>query len=458
VVHHPSDRKGEWSDTIAAVATPLGHGGIGVVRISGPLCRQVAKRIAGRVPPPRYAAFCRFRNRDGETIDQGLVLYFPGPYSFTGEDVLELHGHGGPVVMDWLLGCVLQEGVRLARPGEFSERAFLNNKIDLAQAEAIADLIASTSEKAARSALRSLQGEFSAQIYILRDQLIELRCLAEAAIDFSDEDIDFIKQGAIAERLGEIKATLQEIYRSARQGALLREGISVVLAGQPNVGKSSLHNRLAGYEAAIVTAVPGTTRDLLREHISIDGLLIRLSDTAGLHDSRDIIEREGMRRTREELAGADHVLLVVDAQVGLSEQEQAILGALPTNTTHTVVLNKIDLSHASAGREEGSAGVTLRVSARTGAGMDLLQQRLKECAGFDGKSEGCFSARQRHLDALQQANTAITSAREMLKEGAGEEILAEELRQAQYALGAITGEYSADDLLGEIFATFCIGK
>lgn len=458
MVYNPSDRKGGLSDTIAAIATPPGRGGIGIVRISGPLCAQLAEQITGRIPPPRYAVFCRFRNCEGETIDQGLALYFPKPHSFTGEDVLELHGHGGPVVMDWLLSCVLQLGARLARPGEFSERAFLNNKIDLAQAEAIADLIESVSEQAARSALRSLHGEFSLQIQALREQLIELRCLVEAAIDFSDEDIDFIERGAVGDRLRELQATLRKIYRSARQGTLLREGIRVVLAGQPNVGKSSLHNRLAGFEAAIVTDVPGTTRDLLREHITIDGLPVRLSDTAGLHDSADIIEREGMRRTREELAHADHVLLIADDRVGLAELEQAILDELPANVPHTLILNKIDLSGVSAERWEDSRGVVLRVSALTGAGMDLLRERLKECAGFDAEGGGCFSARRRHLEALQQAGTAIRAAREILTEEGAEEMLAEELRQAQNALAEITGEYRSDDLLGDIFSTFCIGK
>lgn len=459
MVYHPPDRERGLSDTIAAVATPPGRGGIGVIRISGFLCRAVAEQVVGRVPPPRHAAFCRFRSRDGETIDQGLALYFPGPHSFTGEDVLELHGHGGPVIMDWLLSCVLQLGVRLARPGEFSERAFLNNKIDLAQAEAVADLIESASEQAARSALRSLQGEFSAQIQALRGRLIELRCLLEAAIDFSDEDIDFIERGAVAAHLQEIETTLQGIQRSARQGALLREGIRVALVGQPNVGKSSLHNRLAGFEAAIVTDMPGTTRDLLREHITLDGLPVRLSDTAGLHHSSDIIEQEGMRRTREELARVDHVLLIVDDRIGLTEPEQTIIDELPGATTYTLVLNKIDLSGASAKRQEGPRGVTLRVSARTGAGMDLLRQRLKECAGFDTESEGCFSARRRHLNALQKAAIAVAAAKRMVaEEGGAEEMLAEELRQAQNALAEITGEYSSDDLLGEIFATFCIGK
>ncbi|ADE16968.1 tRNA modification GTPase TrmE [Nitrosococcus halophilus Nc 4] len=458
MVHYSPDRKGGLSDTIAAIATPPGRGGIGVVRVSGPLCRQVAKHITGRLPPPRYAAFSRFRDGEGETIDRGLALYFPSPHSFTGEDVLELQGHGGPVVMDWLLSCVLQLGVRLARPGEFSERAFLNNKIDLAQAEAIADLIESASEQAARSALRSLHGEFSAQIQDLRDQLIELRCLVEADIDFSDEDIDFIEQGAVAERLQELQSILRRIHRSARQGALLREGIRVVLVGRPNVGKSSLHNRLAGFEAAIVTDVPGTTRDLLREHITIDGLPIRLSDTAGLHDSMDIIEQEGMRRTREEFTNADHVLLIADDQVGLTELEQSILGELPDNVSHTLILNKIDLSGASAERREDSQRVVLRLSVLTGAGMDLLLQRLKECAGFDGEGEGYFLARRRHLEALQRAGAAVAAAGEILKEEGPEEMLAEELRQAQNALAEITGEYRSDDLLGEIFSTFCIGK
>lgn len=459
MVYYPSDRERGLSDTIAAVATPPGRGGIGVVRISGLLCRTVAEQVVGRVPPPRYAAFCHFRNRDGEIIDQGLVLYFPGPHSFTGEDVLELHGHGGPIIMDWLLDCILQLGVRLARPGEFSERAFLNNKIDLAQAEAVADLIESASEQAARSALRSLQGEFSARIQALRSQLIELRCLIEAAIDFSDEDIRFIECGEAAARLQAVEATLQEIQRSARQGALLREGIRVALVGQPNVGKSSLYNRLAGFEAAIVTDIPGTTRDLLREQITLDGLPLHLSDTAGLHHSMDVIEQEGMRRTREELAGVDHVLLIADDRIGLAKPERTMVDELPGGTTYTLVLNKIDLSQASAERQEGPWGVMLRVSARTGAGMDLLRQRLKECAGFDTESEGYFSARRRHLNALQKAAMATATARKILNEEDGaEEMLAEELRQAQNALAEITGEYSSDDLLGEIFATFCIGK
>ncbi|ABA59527.1 tRNA uridine-5-carboxymethylaminomethyl(34) synthesis GTPase MnmE [Nitrosococcus oceani] len=458
MVHYPSDRTRRLSDTIAAIATPPGQGSVGIVRVSGPFCRQIAEQVTGRVPPPRYATFCHFRNRYGEILDQGLILYFPGPHSFTGEDVLELQGHGGPAIMDWLLSSVLQLGVRLARPGEFSERAFLNNKIDLAQAEAIADLIESASEQAARSALRSLHGEFSAQIQTLREQLTELRCVVEANIDFSDEDIDFIERGMVAERLKEIQSTLQSIHRSARQGALLREGVRVVLAGRPNVGKSSLHNRLAGFEAAIVTDVPGTTRDLLRENITIDGLPIHLSDTAGLHNSKDTIEQEGMRRTREELIHADHVLLVADDQSGLTEAEQAILDELPDDVTYTLIFNKIDLSGAPAGRWEELQGIALRLSALTGAGMDLLCQRLKECAGFDRESEGCFSARRRHLEALQRAGAAVVVARKILGDKGAEEILAEELRQAQNALAEITGEYRSDDLLGEIFSTFCIGK
>lgn len=445
------------TDTIVAVATPPGRGGVGIVRVSGPCAMEIAKAICGRVPPPRLATLTNFRDADGSVLDTGLALYFPAPHSYSGEDVLELQGHGGPVVLDLLLQRCLTLGARLARPGEFSERAFLNDKLDLAQAEAIADLIDAGSAQAARAALRSLQGEFSKQVHDLVERLIRLRMHVEAAIDFPEEEIDFLADGTIQAQLETIETRFDELARHAQQGALMRDGMTVVLAGQPNVGKSSLLNCLAGYDAAIVTDVPGTTRDVLRERLALDGLPLHVIDTAGLRESKDAVEQEGMRRARAEIEKADRVLLLVDDGGGITAADQAIRDSLPRDLALTIVRNKCDLSGAAPGLVTDTDIPTLRLCALTGAGVATLREHLKQCMGYQ-PDEGDFIARRRHLDALERARAALTRARERLLVQRAGELVAEELRQAQQALGEITGEFTADDLLGRVFAEFCIGK
>jgi len=444
-------------DTIAAIATPPGRGGIGVVRISGPACGRVAEVLLGGLPAPRKAVLRHFKTADGHVLDHGLALYFPAPASFTGEDVLELHGHGGPVVMDALLERVLDLGARLARPGEFSERAFLNDKLDLAQAEAVADLIDASSRQAARAAIESLQGGFSARVTALVEGLIELRIYVESAIDFPEEEIDFLADASIHQRLSALQRELTGILASAAQGRLLREGMTVVIAGQPNAGKSSLLNRLVDREAAIVTAIPGTTRDLLREYIQLDGMPLHVVDTAGLRDSPDEVEREGIRRARDELAGADRILLVVDDTAGITAADEALLADLPGQPAITWIRNKIDISGRCAGLDETGRGVEIALSAHTGEGLEVLKGHLKHFMGFQSTVEGQFMARRRHLDALTRSRDCLARGGEHLAAGAGE-LLAEELRTAQQCLGEITGEFTADDLLGRIFASFCIGK
>jgi tRNA modification GTPase len=453
------------SDTIAAIATAPGRGGIGIVRVSGPGCRAVAEALLGRLPAPRAAELHHFLDAAGEPIDEGLALYFPGPASFTGEDVLELHGHGGPVVMDLLLRRVLELGARAAAPGEFTQRAFLNDKLDLAQAEAVADLIDSGSAEAARAALRSLQGEFSAQVHDLAEAVLELRMWVEAAIDFPEEEVDFLGDRALAARLEFIRHRFAALAETARQGTLLRDGLTLVIAGRPNAGKSSLLNRLAGYDAAIVTPVPGTTRDVLRERIEIDGLPLHVLDTAGLRESPDEIEAEGIRRAHRELARADRVLFVVDASdSGAVAAIEADLAALPTEAPRTVVFNKIDrvggepstsIVAATAGTDAVSR---LHLSAATGAGLDLLRQHLKDCVGFHPAGSGVLSARTRHLDALRRARAHVEEAHRLLTARHAGELVAQELTDAQKQLGEITGEVTSDDLLGRIFGSFCIGK
>ncbi len=445
-------------DTIAAVATPPGKGGIGVIRLSGPAVPAIAAALLGKLPTPRQAILRRFRSNDGEVIDEGIALYFPAPYSFTGEDVLELQGHGGPVVMDLLLARVLELGARPARPGEFSERAFLNDKLDLAQAEAIADLIASDTAAAARAALRSLQGEFSRRVQGLVEGLIELRMYVEAAIDFPEEEIDFLADGVVATRLGELRERLSTLQATAGQGRLLRDGMTVVIAGRPNAGKSSLLNHLAGREAAIVTAIPGTTRDVLREHISIDGMPLHVIDTAGLRDSDDLVEQEGIRRAWAEIETADRILMVVDDRLGLAAEEKALRERLPANTPVTVLYNKIDLSGRSPLVRDGEWGTEILLSAKTEVGLDLLREHLKSCMGYHGGGEGTFMARRRHLEALEQAMAALERAACQLEIYRAGELVAEELREAQNALSEITGEFTSDDLLSRIFSSFCIGK
>jgi tRNA modification GTPase len=444
--------------TIAAIATPPGRGGIGVLRVSGPACADVARGVLGRVPAARVAGLHRFVDARGETIDAGLALFFPAPHSYTGEDVLELQGHGGPVVMDLLLARVLELGARPARPGEFTERAFLNDKIDLAQAEAVADLIDSGSAEAARAALRSLQGDFSAEVHDLAESVLELRMWVEAAIDFPEEEIDFLADRALGTRMESIRGRFAELAETARQGALLRDGLTLVIAGRPNAGKSSLLNRLAGYEAAIVTPIAGTTRDVLRERIEIDGLPLHVLDTAGLRESADEVEAEGIRRAHRELERADRVLFIVDASDAQAVASVATdLAALPTQAPCTVVMNKIDRG-GQAPRAESGDVPRVYLSARTGAGMDLLRGHLKDCVGFHPAGGGALSARARHLDALRRARARVEEAHRMLVERHAGELVAQELTDAQRELGEITGQVTSEDLLGRIFGSFCIGK
>ncbi|MDZ4261351.1 MAG: tRNA uridine-5-carboxymethylaminomethyl(34) synthesis GTPase MnmE [Pseudomonadota bacterium] len=446
------------TDTIAAVATPPGRGGVGIIRVSGPKARKVAEALLGGCPAPRQATYLPFYDSDNATIDQGIAIFFKAPFSFTGEDVLELQGHGGPVVLDMLLSCVVKLGVRLAQPGEFSQRAFLNDKLDLAQAEAIADLIDSSSVEAARSALRSLQGEFSAHIQTLVEALIRLRIYVEAAIDFPEEEVDFLADSAITEQLQEIIANLKSILAQAQQGCLLREGMNVVIAGQPNAGKSSLLNRLAQRELAIVTDIAGTTRDTLRHELSIDGLPIHIIDTAGLRESNDTVEQIGIQRAWREIEQADRILLLVNNSDGITAADQAIIERLPNTIAVTVIRNKIDLSNGRASISDGALGKEIALSAKTGSGLELLTQHLKECVGYQSAGEGSFMARRRHVDALQRGLDLVLHGQQQLLLHQAGELLAEDLRQAQDALNEITGEFSSDDLLGKIFSSFCIGK
>ncbi|QJD28849.1 tRNA uridine-5-carboxymethylaminomethyl(34) synthesis GTPase MnmE [Methylococcus geothermalis] len=442
-------------DAIAAIATPPGKGGVGIVRISGAELGPILSAMLHRPPRPRCAEFRRFLDADGGTIDSGIALYFPAPRSFTGENVLELHGHGGPVILDLLLRRALQLGCRLARPGEFSERAYLNGKLDLAQAEAIADLIDSSTTEAARAAQRSLQGEFSAHIHRLLERLIQLRTHVEAAIDFSDEDIDWLEDTAIGCGLAESLDDLQAIERKAHQGALLREGLTAVIAGRPNAGKSSLLNALSGRDSAIVTEIPGTTRDILRESLQVGGLPLHVIDTAGLRDSEDPIEREGIRRAHEALDNADCILLVIDARH--PEASDELLTGLPEAIPIIRIFNKIDLTGDQASLVTSQDTTTVHLSAQTGEGIDLLRQELARRAGYERGTEGLFSARRRHLDAIQRAHAALVNARLYLGTKTAE-LMAEELHAAQKALGEITGEFTNEDLLSRIFASFCIGK
>ncbi|CAH1042679.1 tRNA uridine-5-carboxymethylaminomethyl(34) synthesis GTPase MnmE [Halomonas sp. TD01] len=448
-------------DTITALATPPGRGGVGIIRVSGPACRDIAAAVLGHCPSPRYAHYGPFYAAES-VIDEGIALLFNGPYSFTGEDVLELQGHGGPIIMDMLLERCLQLGARLARPGEFSERAFLNDKLDLAQAEAIADLIDATSRSAAENAVRSLQGEFSQRISALVERLIELRVYVEAAIDFPEEEIDFLADGHVANRLENVQQALTAVRKAAGQGALLREGMSVVIAGRPNAGKSSLLNALTEQDTAIVTDIAGTTRDVLREYIHIDGMPLHIIDTAGLRDTPDAVEKIGVARAWEEIEKADRVLLLVDASTTDATDPMTIwpefVARLPDQTRLTLVRNKIDTSAEQAGIDLSTTTPTIRLSAKTGVGVDNLKAHLKDIMGFSATTEGRFSARRRHLDALDRAMAALETGRAQLDGYGAGELLAEDLRDAQQALGEITGEFSADDLLGEIFGSFCIGK
>ena len=449
------------TDTIAAIASAPGRGAVGVIRVSGPSVPQIAESIVGNLPAPRIAQFAHFLGQDGAPLDRGLVLYFPAPASYTGEHVLELQGHGGVLVLDSLLKRLLELGCRMARPGEFSERAFLNGKIDIAQAEAIADLIDAGSVEAARAAVRSMQGEFSAHIHELQAQITELRTLVEAAIDFPDEELDFVPGSELGRRIAKIFMSFDAITAAARQGALLREGLNVVIAGKPHAGKSSLLNKLVGDEVAIVTDQPGTTRDVLRQQVHLDGLPLNLIDTAGLRRAADVVEAEGVRRALAELERADRVLYMLDATL-LGESRASDLAAeldeLPKGVPVTLVFNKIDLSGAQASVDESRDPPQVFLSVRTGAGLDLLRAHLKSRAGYRSGDSGALSARRRHLDALERARTCVAQAAQTLAATRAFELFAEELRLAQLALGEITGEFSSDDLLGEIFGSFCIGK
>jgi tRNA modification GTPase len=450
-------------DTIAAVATAQGRGGVGIVRVSGPLARELAVSICGIEPIPRHAHYSPFKDKDQQVLDEGLLLFFPGPNSFTGEDVVELQGHGGPVVLDMLLQRCLSLGARLARPGEFSERAFLNDKLDLAQAEAIADLIEASSTQAARNALRSLQGEFSRRINLLTEQLINLRIYVEAAIDFPEEEIDFLADGNVLKMLNALCAELQQVLREANQGALLRDGMTVVIAGRPNAGKSSLLNALAGRDAAIVTEVAGTTRDVLREHIHIDGMPLHIIDTAGLRATEDQVEKIGVERALTAINNADRILLVVDATSPEATDPASLwpefLLQRPAPEKVTLIKNKVDLSGETVALETCADGhVSINLSAKSCNGLDLLREHLKSCMGFSQTTESNFSARQRHLQALQQAEQSLDHGRAQLTATGAGELLAEDLRHAQKALAEITGTFSSDELLGRIFSSFCIGK
>lgn len=446
------------SNTIAAIATAPGRGGVGVIRISGSNLLPFAFALTGKTPKPRYATLADFKADDGATVDNGILLFFPNPHSFTGEDVLELQGHGGPVVMQMLLARCLDLGARLAEPGEFSRRAFLNGKMDLAQAEAVADLIDAATASAARSAVRSLQGEFSRAIGELNDELINLRMLVEATLDFPEEDIDFLKAANAFGRLENLQLKLAKIFDRAGQGKLLQSGLHIVLAGQPNVGKSSLLNRLAGDDLAIVTPIAGTTRDALRSTIQIEGIPLNIIDTAGLRETEDEVEKIGIARSWQEIERADAVLLLVDARTGVSAADREILGRLPDRLKRVTIYNKIDLSGAQAERHDETNSTAISLSARSGEGIDLLRQELLRIAGWH-QTEDVFIARERHLRALSAAQEHIAAAQNVV-EGAfpALELFAEELRLAQQSLGQITGEFTADDLLGVIFSRFCIGK
>ena len=442
------------TDTIAAIATPAGRGGVGIIRLSGPKVSQIAESMLGQLTKPHRAAHRQFLGKDGTVLDDGVAIYFPGPHSFTGEDVLELQGHGGKIVMDMLLHACLQNGARLAKPGEFSERAFLNDKLDLAQAEAIADLIDSSSQQAARSALRSLQGDFSAAVNSLLTHITELRIYVEAALDFPEEEIDFLADQRVLDRVDRIQKQLGDIFNKAKQGSLLREGMQLVIVGKPNAGKSSLLNALAGQDTAIVTEYAGTTRDVLRESINLDGMPLHVIDTAGLRESDDPVEQIGIQRAWQAVEKADVILFLVDDTEASDMSHHDLLDQMPEHLPRITVHNKIDKS----GHAEGSHGEHLYISAKEQIGIDTLRDALKKRMGYQADSEDLFIARRRHLQALEDTQIAVDNASEQLRVFNAGELMAEELRIAQDALGQITGRFTPDDLLGEIFSSFCIGK
>lgn len=450
-------------DTIAAIATPAGRGGVGIVRVTGNNAYAIAQKITGCELKPRYAHFTRFGDRDHNKIDEGIALYFPSPGSYTGEDVVEFHGHGSPVVLDQLLKTVISSGARLAQPGEFTQRAFLNDKMDLSQAEAVADVIDATSVQAARSAMASLQGAFSKEVSRLTQQLTNLRIYIEAAIDFPDEEVDFLTEGQVAGRLADLFEQISVVESQATKGRALQEGLTLVLAGLPNAGKSSLLNLLADDDRAIVTETPGTTRDMVREQIHIDGMPLNIIDTAGLRESNDTIEQEGVKRAQKAITEAHRVLLVVDDSQTPSHR---LTDCLPKALDHdsladtpvTMVRNKIDLTGNEPALRQNEDTTVVTVSAKSGAGAQLLRHHLRDCAGLGDSAEGAFTARRRHLNALEQAKRAIDRAQTQLTEFHAGELVAEELRSAQTALTEVTGDYTTEDLLGDIFSSFCIGK
>lgn len=450
-------------DTIVAQATAPGRGGVGIVRISGPQAKVVAQHILGTCPKVRLASYMPFKDSNNHTIDQGIALFFQQPHSYTGEDVLELQGHGGQVVMDLLIQSALKiDNVRPARPGEFTERAFLNNKIDLTQAEAISDLIEASSEQAARNALQSMQGEFSHHINQLVESVTHLRMYVEAAIDFPEEEIDFLSDGKVQNDLLAIEKNLTSVMQSAHQGAIIKEGMKVVIVGRPNAGKSSLLNALAGKDSAIVTDIAGTTRDVLREQIHIDGMPLHIIDTAGLRQSNDTVEQIGIQRAWDEINKADQILLIVDATTTTETNPHKIfpelIDQLPSTVKITVIRNKIDLTQNHQQNDLNNEHPLLHLSAKDLIGLDLLKEHLKNCMGYQGNTEGNFSARRRHLEALAEANEALLRGKEQLEVYNAGELLAEELRVTQESLSSITGEFNSDDLLGKIFGSFCIGK
>ena len=449
-------------DTITAIATAAGRGGVGIVRISGPQALTIAEAILGFTPKNRFAHYCDFYDYEKTRLDQGIALYFNNPHSFTGEDVVELQAHGGPIILDLLLKVIIQHGGRLAEPGEFSQRAFFNDKLDLVQAEAISDLINSTSEQAARCALRSLQGEFSSQINNILDQLIKLRIFVEAAIDFPEEEVDFLTESNVLSQVDTLIETLNILFKNANQGALLTEGMRVVIAGKPNAGKSSLLNALAGKDSAIVTDIEGTTRDVLKEQINIDGMPLHIIDTAGLRESSDEVEKIGIDRAWKEIEQADRILLVTDASgskaLNTDDHWPEFVEKLERTDHLSLVRNKVDRLDEEASLNLEGPYPVISISAKTKHGLSLLQEHLKNCVGFNASNEGSFTARRRHLDALTKAVDAVKVGRKQLTEMNAGELLAEELRIAQDALSEITGKFTPDDLLGEIFSSFCIGK
>ena len=443
------------TDTIVAIASAPGAAGVGIVRVSGPMVAAIASQLLGRTPTPRYAHVAAFRDAQANIIDRGVLLHFVGPASYTGEDVLELQGHGSPVVLDTLLRRVCTLGARLARPGEFTERAFLNGKLDLAQAEAVADLIAARSQSAARAALQSMEGVFSRKVGAVLKALIELRVHIEAAIDFPEEEIDFLADPALLRRTEQVRTQLAQLLREAQRGLRLNDGLRVAIIGRPNAGKSSLLNALAGSDRAIVTPIAGTTRDVLRESINLDGIVLELADTAGMRDTHDVVEREGVLRAQRELERTDAVLLVTDAQH--ASVDLGLLTTLPASVRRLVLINKIDLENDTTRENIDQHASWLCASAKTGEGLDRLREQLKEWAGA-GDLEGAFTARRRHVVALEHVTAHVDRASLLLKETRQGELAAEELRQAQHMLGEITGDYTSDDLLGAIFSSFCIGK